>query len=224
MFHVKICGITRVDDARAAAAAGADAIGLNFYAGSKRYVDERAAAEIVAQLPPGVLKVGVFVNAQAADVCRIFDKLQLGLIQLHGDEPPEYLADLGGRPVMRALRMGKEGWEPILGYLDRCRELGCPPRMVLIDAFQSGQYGGTGQTADWSMLAPWRSHLGDLPLVLAGGLTPENVAQAIDAVKPSGVDTASGVEQAPGIKDSSRIAAFVHNAQAAGQPRSPCHP
>ncbi len=224
MFRVKICGVTRNEDARAAAAAGADAVGLNFYAGSKRHVGEQAAAEIVAQLPAGVLAVGVFVNAHARDACRAFDELQLGLIQLHGDEPPEFLAELGGRPVMRALRIGQEGWGPILGYLDRCRELACLPRMVLIEAFQSGQYGGTGRTADWSVLAPWQSHVGDLPFVLAGGLTPENVAQAIEAVKPAAVDTASGVEQCPGVKDTALITAFVRNARAALDLHAPCRP
>jgi phosphoribosylanthranilate isomerase len=224
MFQVKICGITRVKDALAAAAAGADAIGLNFYAGSQRHLGEEAAGEIVAQLPAGVLPVGVFVNAQARDVCRLFDELQLGLIQLHGDEPPEFLTQLGGLPVMRALRMGKEGWTPLVRYLDRCRELACLPRMVLVDAFQSGQYGGTGQTADWSMLVQWRSRFPELPLVLAGGLTPENVAQAVEAVKPAAVDTASGVEQDPGIKDPALIAAFVRNARAALGLPSPCQP
>jgi phosphoribosylanthranilate isomerase len=215
MFHVKVCGITRIEDARAAAAAGADAVGLNFYAGSKRCLDAAGAAAIRAELPSGVLPVGVFVNADAAEICRRFDELRLGLIQLHGDEPPEYLAQLGGRPVMRAFRMSLEGWPPIVRYLDECRQLGALPRLVLIDAFHPGQYGGTGQTADWSRLAPWRSHLAGLPLVLAGGLTPENVAAAIEAVQPSAVDTASGVEQSPGIKDAARLTAFVQHARGA---------
>ena len=220
MFHVKICGITRTEDARAAAAAGADAIGLNFYAGSQRCVSRQQAGEIVAQLPAGVLPVGLFVNADAHDVCRLFDELKLGLIQLHGDEPPEYLAQLGTRPVMRAFRLGAEDWQPIVEYLDRCRRLGCLPRMVLIDAFQPGQYGGTGQTADWSLLADWRTRLGDLPLVLAGGLTPENVVAAIEAVHPIAVDTASGVEVSPGHQGSRQNAGLCAASRYRAGPRA----
>lgn len=210
MFQIKICGITRVEDARAATAAGADAIGLNFYGGSKRCIDQQRAAEILAALPAHVLAVGVFVNAPANEVCRLFDELPLGLIQLHGDEPPEYLAQLGSRLVMRAFRLGDKGWPPIVEYLGYRR-----PQAVLIDAFQSGQYGGTGHVADWHALADWRTHMSDLPLVLAGGLTAENVAAAIEAVRPTAVDTASGVEVAPGIKDATKIGLFVRNAQAA---------
>jgi phosphoribosylanthranilate isomerase len=215
MFHVKICGITRMEDAQAAAAAGADAVGLNFYAGSPRSIAQQTASEIAAQSPAGVLATGLFVNAPAREVCRLFDEVPLGLIQLHGDEPPEYLAELGDRPVMRALRMGQQGWPPIVQYLDRCRQLGCLPRMLLIDAFHRSLYGGTGQTADWDMLAAWRSHLPDVPLVLAGGLTPDNVAQAIAAVHPFAVDTSSGVELSPRQKDPLQVAAFVRNARLA---------
>lgn len=222
MFHIKICGITRIEDARAATEAGADALGLNFYPGSRRCVDPVQAGQIIEQLPPGVLSVGLFVNANAHDVCRWFDELRLGLIQLHGDEPPEYLAELAPRPVLRAFRFGPAGWLPIRDYLDTCGRLGCLPRGVLIDAFQPGEYGGTGQTADWAKLADWRSQLGDLPLILAGGLTAENVADAIRQVRPAAVDTASGVESAPGIKDADKTGRFVQSARAGlGHPLSP---
>lgn len=222
MFHVKICGITRTEDALAAAAAGADAIGLNFYPGSKRCLDQQRASEIIAQIPTGVLPVGLFVNAEASEVVRLFDELRLGLIQIHGDEPPEYLAQLGDRPTMRAFRMGPDGWPPIVAYLDHCRRLRCLPRMVLIDGFQPGQYGGTGQTADWALLADWRWRLGDLPLVLAGGLTAENVADAVRAVQPAAVDTASGVETAPGMKDPIKVSRFVREARLSLGLESPC--
>ncbi len=215
MFQIKICGITRVEDAMAAAEAGADAIGLNFFSGSKRCITADQATQIIASLPDSVLRVGLFVNAVPRDVCQTFDALRLGLIQLHGDEPPEYLAQLGPRPVMRAFRMDAAGWLPILAYLDRCRQLGCLPRMVLIDAFQPGQFGGTGHTADWNQLSNWRSRLGDLPLVLAGGLTADNVAAAIQSVRPAAVDTASGVESRPGVKDLAAVPAFVSHARAA---------
>jgi phosphoribosylanthranilate isomerase len=215
MFQVKICGITRSQDARIAAEAGADAIGLNFFPGSRRSISELRAVEIMTGFPQNLLRVGLFVNAEVGEVCRLFDMLRLGLIQLHGDEPPEYLAQLGTRPVMRAFRLQADGWSPILDYLGRCRELRCLPRMVLIDAFQPGHYGGTGKTADWRLLANWRQYLADMPLVLAGGLTPENVAEAIDAVHPAAVDTASGVESEPGIKNPQKVQAFVQNAQRA---------
>jgi phosphoribosylanthranilate isomerase len=116
---------------------------------------------------------------------------------------------------MRAFRLQTDGWPPILAYLDRCGELHCMPRMVLIDAFQPGHYGGTGQTADWRLLAKWRQYLADLPLVLAGGLTADNVANAIDAVHPAAVDTASGVESEPGLKHPQKVQAFVQNARRA---------
>ena len=216
MFHAKICGITRVEDALAAAAAGADCIGLNFYPHSKRCVSESQARQIIAALPPGVLAVGLFVNAPTADVCRLFDQLFLSAIQLHGDEPPEYLAQLGQRPVLKAFRYTVDGWSPLVAYLDRCRALNCLPRMVLVDAFQPGHYGGTGHTLDWSALTDWPQHLGELPLVLAGGLTAENVAAAIRTVRPTAIDTASGVESTPGIKDPARLQAFLSTARSAG--------
>ena len=215
MFQVKICGITRVDDARAAVDAGADCVGLNFFPGSKRCLNEGRAAEIVNALPPQVLPVGLFVNAGPDEVCRLFDKLHFGLIQLHGDEPPEYLLRLGARPVMRAFHMQADGWAPVIDYLDRCRRLGCLPRMALVDAFQPGQYGGTGQTADWRLLSDWRRRLPDVPLVLAGGLTADNVAEAIGIVRPAAVDTASGVESEPGIKDRRKVQSFVRAARRA---------
>lgn len=222
MFHVKICGITRTDDARAAAEAGADAIGLNFYEKSPRYIQPAQAAEIACALPAGVLRVGVFVNAAVNHVCRLFDELSLDLVQLHGDEPPELLAQLEGRPCLRAFRIGPQGWSTVTEYLDRCRQLACLPRAVLVDAYDPHQYGGTGQRADWSLLADWRQRLPDMPLVLAGGLKADNVAQAIAAVRPAAVDTASGVEASPGRKDPQQMAAFVREARTALGLHPPC--
>jgi phosphoribosylanthranilate isomerase len=218
MFHVKICGITSVDDARTAARAGADAVGLNFYAKSPRCVDLETARRIVASLPREVVKVGLSVNADVEDVARRFDDLGLDLIQLHGDEPPKYLARLGGRPVMRAFRLGPEGLEPLRRYLADCGRLGCTPRLVLIDALVAGRYGGTGQVADWQVLKTYPVNTESRqapPLVLAGGLTPENVAEAVAMVRPAAVDTASGVESSPGRKDPAAVDAFVRAARAA---------
>ena len=213
MFRIKICGITSPEDAAAVAAAGADAIGLNFYAKSPRYVEPAQARTIVDALPAGVVKVGLFVNAPAQEVCRTFDLLGLDLVQLHGDEAPEYLAALGGRSVMRAFRLGVGGLAEIGQYLRRCETVGCPLSLVLIDAYRPGQYGGTGEVADWSALAEYPASITHPPLVLAGGLTPQNVAEAIRTVRPAAVDTASGVESGPGRKDPVRVAAFVRAAR-----------
>ncbi len=214
MFTIKICGIMRPEDARAAADAGADAIGLNFYAKSPRAVDVDRARTIIAALPPGVVKVGVFVNAPPEDVCRVFDDVGLDLIQLHGDEPPEYSLKLGSRSVMKVFRdAGPDALLTMLGNFVVYRELRCPPRLVLLDAPLQNGFGGSGQLADWSLALAYRGIDSAPPLVLAGGLTPENVAEAIRATGVRAVDTASGVESRPGIKDSLRMAAFA---------RSPC--
>jgi phosphoribosylanthranilate isomerase len=132
------------------AEAGADAVGLNFFEKSLRYLPPDRAAAVASALPTGVLKVGLFVNASAQQIDQAWREVGLDLIQLHGDEPPEFLKRLAGRPVMRAFRLGEEGLAPILAYLGACRELDCLPKLVLIDSFRKGQYGGTGATADWA--------------------------------------------------------------------------
>jgi len=215
MFRIKICGITNVEDALAAARAGADAVGLNFYPKSPRQIDLDTARQIVDGLPAGIIKVGVFVNATIEEVCRTFDQLGLDLIQIHGDEPPESLVQLGQRPVMRAFRLGPAGLGAAAEYLAACRRLQCLPRRTLIDAFVPGDYGGTGKTPDWAVLQGYPAEPWHPPLVLAGGLTPANVAEAIRAVRPVAVDTASGVEIGPGRKDHAQIAAFVAAARRA---------
>ena len=215
MFRIKICGVTSVDDALAVAAAGADAVGLNFYPGSPRCVERDTARRIAGVLPDGVVKVGLFVNAAAEDVCKTFDRLGLDLVQLHGDEPPEFLAQLGGRPVIRAFRLGPAGLEPVGEYLRQCRQLGCPPRLSLIDSRTGGAYGGSGQVADWTVAGRYAADRDAPPLVLAGGLTAENVGRAVRAVRPAAVDTASGVESSPGHKDPAAVEALVAAARAA---------
>lgn len=214
MFRVKICGVTTPEDARTAAEAGADAVGLNFYPKSPRYLTPEAARAVADAVPAGVVKVGLFVNAPAETICRTFDELGLGLVQLHGDEPPETIAELGGRPVMRAFRLGPNGMRPVGEHLGKCELLGRMPELVLLDAFRKGTYGGTGEVADWSAAKTYRA-IGNPPLpplVLAGGLTPENVAEAIRTVRPAAVDTASGVESAPGRKDPELVRRFVRTA------------
>ncbi len=215
MFRIKICGITSPEDARLVAGAGADAVGLNFFGKSPRFVEEDAARRIVDVLPDGVVKVGLFVNSPAETICSLVDRLGLDLVQLHGDEPPEFLAQLGDRPAIRAFRLGPEGLRPILDYLATCRVKHDSPDMVMIDSFVRGEYGGTGQTADWTAVRNYPRDESYPPLVLAGGLTPENVTEAIARVGPAAVDTASGVEAAPGRKDPARVRRFVEAARRA---------
>jgi phosphoribosylanthranilate isomerase len=217
MFQTKICGITTVEDALVAARAGADAIGLNFFAHSPRYVAAETAESIIRALPGGLSKVGLFVDTPADEICRLFDRLRLDLIQLHGEQPPEFVAQLAPRPVMRAFRVGPEKVEPVAEYLQRCRELEHELELVLLDSLVAGAFGGTGRLLSWSVAQAYRCELGAVPLVLAGGLTPENVAAAIRAVGPAAVDVASGVESRPGRKDPARVEAFVAAARLAFQ-------
>ncbi|HJT34014.1 MAG TPA: phosphoribosylanthranilate isomerase [Pirellulales bacterium] len=209
MFRVKICGITNVEDARHAAGAGADAIGINFYGGSVRAVTVDQGRAIAEAVPDGVAKVGVFVNAGAPEVRQTAERLKLDYVQLHGDEPPSVLGELAGLRVIRAFRLGHAGWQPLVDYLAECRRLDEMPVAILADACREGAFGGTGQAADWTVARQFHElHLG-LPLILAGGLTPQNVAEAIAAVSPTAVDTASGVESSPGCKDIAKITAFI---------------
>ena len=215
MFRIKICGVTSAADARLSAEAGADAIGLNFFSGSPRRVTLEAAREIAAAVPRHVCKVGVFVNASADEIRHTFADVLLDLVQLHGDEPPELLESLRGVPTMRAFRLGEDVAGDLAaagGYLEACHRLRAVPRMVLVDAARAGHYGGTGATVNWQLVNEGRRHLAGAPLVLAGGLTSENVAAAIATVRPWAVDTASGVEDSPGRKSPERVAAFVAEA------------
>jgi phosphoribosylanthranilate isomerase len=215
MFTIKICGITAVEDARAVAQAGADAVGLNFYARSPRCVTPSEARAILAVLPPEVVKVGVFVDTAAAAITEIFDQLGLDLIQLHGDQPPEFLPQLGGRPVMRAFRIGRAGLAPIVRYLHACDGMSCAPQLVLFDYYSESTFGGTGEVVDKMLIDEYHLKMDRSCVVLAGGLTPSNVAYAIRTLRPAAVDTASGVEISPGKKDPAAVAAFVQAARAA---------
>jgi phosphoribosylanthranilate isomerase len=203
-FHVKICGITRLEDALAAAKAGADSIGLNFYAKSPRRIDPARAAEIVRALPEGVEAVGVFVNEPPERVNALAEQAALHMVQLHGDESPED-AERVHLPVIKALRL--RGEEDIAAA-ERYKV-----DLYLLDT-PSEIFGGTGQTHDWLLAAKACRRL---RAFLAGGLTPDNVAEAVRAVNPYGVDVAGGVESAPGIKDPARIAAFIQAAREAAR-------
>lgn len=215
MFRIKVCGITTIDDAVMVARAGADAVGLNFYPKSVRYVQLKQAQRIAEALPKLVVKVGVFVNASHEEVRRTADEVGLDLIQLHGDESAGFLNGLDDRPVIRAFRLGEAGLKPIADYLQECRKRGCLPGLVLIDSHTKGAYGGTGTVADWSVVSNYPSEDWHPPLVLAGGLGPGNVAGSVAAVKPAAVDTASGVESQPGRKDEQLVRQFVEAARGA---------
>lgn len=215
MFRIKICGITNVTDALAAAAAGADAVGLNFYAGSPRCVAPDAAKEIAATLPDGVARVGVFVNADVQAIIEICDRLALTYVQLHGDEPAELVAQLAPRAVIKAFRLRDTDRTPINAFLAECKKIDAMPTGLLLDAHVSGHYGGTGATADWLGARAVTEWLAPLPVLLAGGLTPDNVAAAVAAARPWGVDTASGVEISPGHKDQAKMQQFAAAAREA---------
>jgi phosphoribosylanthranilate isomerase len=215
LFRIKICGITNVADARMAAAAGADAIGLNFYAQSPRFVSRDVAHEIAAALPAGVAKVGVFVNASVADMAATADALALNYVQLHGDEPPALLAELDSHAIIRAFRCRDGDGRIVLDYLADCARVGVHPAAVLLDAHVAGQFGGTGAKLDWAAVHNLQRSLEDIPVLLAGGLTADNVAAAIAEARPHGLDAASGVESSPGKKDARLIEQFVAEARRA---------
>ena len=194
----KICGITRIEDALAAAEAGADAIGLVFYAKSPRAVSVQQAREIIRALPPFVTTVGLFVNASRCELTEILEAVPLDLLQFHGDETP---ADCEGynRPYIKALRV-RPGDD-----LEAACKLYASASGILLDTYVAGVPGGTGEAFDWSLVPARLSK----PIILAGGLSPANVAQAIARVQPWAVDVSGGVEQSKGIKDHARIRAFI---------------
>jgi len=196
--RAKICGITREEDALAAAYAGADAIGLVFYAPSPRAVSCEQAASICAVLPPFVTTVGLFVNASEDEVQGVLDKVPLDLLQFHGDEPADYCQRFS-RPWIKAVRMAESV------NLTAVAAEYSGARALLLDSYQKGVPGGTGHAFDWARVPD------DLvmPVILAGGLDPDNVAEAIHQVQPYAVDVSSGVEAGKGIKDADKIIAFM---------------
>jgi phosphoribosylanthranilate isomerase len=201
---VKICGITRRDDALAAARLGAHAVGLVFCARSPRNVSIAAAQEVVAALPPFVMAVGLFVDAAARDIEAVLSEVRLDLLQFHGDETAAFCARFGV-PFIKAARV-----RPGLDLIQYARDYGAA-RGLLLDAFVDGTHGGTGTAFDWSLIPPDLS----LPIVLSGGLNPANVSDAIRRVSPWAVDVSSGVEASPGIKDPQKIEAFMKEVRSA---------
>ncbi len=202
MIEVKICGVTRAEDALLAAELGAELIGFNFWPGSKRYCPPDVAQRIIERLPPRVKVVGVFVNPQRAQASEVAKRVGLHLVQLHGDERPEACTGYAV-PVVKAVQVRET---PTLQSLRSW-----PVQALLLDAPSEG-FGGSGRTFAWQLAAGVSR---ELPVWLAGGLTPENVGDAIRAVRPRVVDVASGVEVAPGIKDPDKLARFIAAAREA---------
>ena len=209
---IKICGIRDVPTALSVAEIRPDAIGLVFYEQSPRCVSEDAAAEIARQLPDDVEPIALFVNATADRIFDVCKSCGIRTIQLHGDEPPEFARLLQGLQVVRAFRLGEGELPSVASDLERYRMLGVPLRACLIDSRVEDAYGGTGHTAPWEALASgWQADWP--PLILAGGLQPANVCEAVSAVRPWGIDVSSGVESSPGVKDLDRVAEFIANAR-----------
>lgn len=203
MVKVKICGITTHDDAQLAVNSGADALGFVFYAPSPRNIFPEQARDIIRQLPPFIQTVGLFVNEELTRLNGIADACGLDIIQLHGEESPDYCTGVKRR-VLKALRVRDEtSLEPMAGY---------PDTMFLLDAWSPDARGGTGQTFNWDIAAQVAKHT---RIVLAGGLTTANIAAAISQVRPYAVDVSSGVESRPGIKDADAIREFIRKAKAA---------
>ena len=202
MPKIKICGLTRPRDAQAAAELGADAVGLVFYAKSKRCVDVAQAAEIVAALPPQVAKVALFVNESAEQICRILGTVPIDVLQFHGDEAPEFCRQFG-KPYWKAVRV--QSAQDIAEAAGRYADAAA----LLLDAHIEGQYGGTGQVFDWHLLPETLP----LPWILSGGLNPGNVAAALRQTGAAWLDVSSGVEQAPGIKNLDLMADFIQKAR-----------
>lgn len=198
LTRVKICGITRAEDAHAAAGAGADALGFVFYPPSPRNVDAGVARDIIRALPPFVTSVGLFVDPDPTDVKRVISIAPVDLLQFHGDETPQLCRSFG-LPYIKVIRV-----RPGVDLLEYARRFD-DSRGLLLDAYVSGTQGGTGTRFDWTLIPENLPK----PIVLSGGLDPDNVAEAIRQVRPAAVDVSSGVEAAKGIKDPRRILSFI---------------
>lgn len=214
--HVKICGLTQPDQARAIAGMGADAIGLNF-APSKRRITPETGAAIVQAVGSAAQTVGLFVDAPAEEINAVVEQTGVSRVQLHGDEPPYLVADIAV-PCWKVFHIRDENFATEIHEWLVCLPEGVEVEAVLLDTYCPHVAGGTGESFNWDFVARTRDEglLGDLPpIILAGGLTPNNVAEAIRVVQPSMVDVASGVETSPGVKDLAKVQAFLRAAKGA---------
>ena len=198
MTEIKICGITNLEDASHAAECGADALGFNFYARSPRYVAPERAKEIIEKIPDGMTTVGVFVNYDPREVKKTVEFCGLELIQLHGDESREYCRQFPSSLLIKAFSPRNDG--------DLRKVSSYPVRAILVDAYDPSRYGGTGRRSDWRLAVRVKeTHL----LIIAGGLNPDNIREAIEIVSPHAVDVNSGVESFPGRKDPQKVRAII---------------
>ena len=202
MVKVKICGITNLEDALTATGAGADVLGFILYPKSKRFIKAKDVRKITLNLPPFILKVGVFVNEDPRNVLEILSYAHLDFAQLHGEETPEECEYIGANRVIKVFRLKEiaeiERIEPYIGKI----------RAILLDTYSKDSYGGTGKTFNWEIARAVKERF-DIPVILSGGLNPENVAKAIREVNPYAVDVSSGVETEPGKKDKEKVFQFV---------------
>ena len=206
MVFVKVCGLTNYDDAEAALQAGADALGFIFFQGSPRAIRADSANVWIRKLSDPAMKVGVFVNAKIEEIVRTVELCGLGAIQLHGDETPHFVSGLKKMiqvRIIRAVRLKPGESVP--------HSVTAGANFLLIDRYKAGTYGGTGETADWEVAK--QLTLLPVPLILSGGLSPENVREACEKVRPYGVDASSSLEKAPGVKDHARVKEFIANAK-----------
>jgi phosphoribosylanthranilate isomerase len=206
MTKVKICGITNLEDALLSADFGADALGFNFYPGSTRYIDEGRAESIVERLTKPILKVGIFVNQTIEDIIDAEGIAELDLLQLHGNESPAFVTELRTRTDAKIIKAFRVGPDFDVKTVNEYRVDG-----VLLDSFSGHVWGGSGESFDWKTAKAVRDLVPEL--YLAGGLSPENVAEAIATVHPYAVDVASRVESTPGKKDPKKLEAFIRNAK-----------
>ena len=202
MIRVKVCGITRLEDALAAAEYGADAVGFVFYKKSPRFIAPEAAAQIVKKLPPFITPVALFVNEEEVQARAILHSTCISVIQFHGDETPAYVSSFSQRTI-KAIRIENEASLNAAHTYD--------VNAFLLDAYSPDLYGGTGATFDWDLLKEGNF---SERIILAGGLNPDNVAEAVEKVMPYGVDVSSGVEISPGIKDHQKMKTFIEIAKA----------
>jgi phosphoribosylanthranilate isomerase len=206
MVKIKICGITNIDDAMSAADLGADALGFNFYRKSPRYVEPQKAAEIIAQLPPFIVPIGIFVNEREDKILETLRTACIRGVQFHGDETPEFCQRFGNQVIKAFQVKDKES----LRHMSHFRV-----SAYLLDSYKEGVRGGTGETFDWH-LAVVAKTFGRI--ILAGGLTPDNVAEAVKLVQPYGVDVAGGVEKGRGVKDHAKLRKFITEVRRASRP------
>lgn len=208
-LRIKICGVTTPEDVAVCADTGADAVGINFHPASPRYVDPKASQALLRSIPPLMAGVGVFVGLPLRQVTAMAYQLGLRGIQYHGENRD--LADPFPFSMIAAFRVrDRKSLSSIDAFLESCRAFGQLPAAILLDAHVDGLEGGTGKTAPWDLIAEYKP---GVPIILAGGLNPDNVAEAIRRVRPAGVDVASGVEFTPGRKDPDRVRVFVANAR-----------